>query len=364
MYSGGRSGTSLNPLESAFRSLPGQELLGARAAGGLKGALTWPIATWVTAVALMAPLVGLAFARLDLRSPGRDRALLLGLLLAAVGAFFALDLAGFSQLYFLWFGFTAAALVSAGGLVDAARARPGRAALAALAAGVALGVVLGLGAPVEDRPLLWAYMAVAALAAALAAVFALGPARGRLPSWPAVLAVSALLTAAAIDAPADRLPDLASRALNGEPMHTQADPQRRRGVTRELAEGLAWVRDHTGEGAVLAVNNHVSRTSDNESRFFYYSALAERRVFVESWEYTDAVLAVGIPAARAGRHPFAARAALNDRVYSGEGASAATELRRRGVTYVLVDRVNAPPPRNRIPGRVVFRNGALVVYRL
>lgn len=367
LLSGGRSGTALNPLDSAFRSFPGRELEPFRQAGGLREVLSYPVATWVTAVALMVPLAGLAFARLSLRRPSPHQAWLLGLLACSVVAFFALDLPGFSQLYFLWYGLTAGGLLAAGGLVEAARrwrAGERRGVRAALAAGVALGVLLAVGAPAGHTSLLRAYIAVAALLGAAALGFAALSARRPAPLWPAVLVVGALLTAGLIDGPADRLPGIASRALTGETVHRQADPRTERGVTRELVRGLDWVRGHTDEDAVLAVNNHLRRPAQGDSLYFYYSALAERRVFIESWEYTDKSLAVGTAAARAGRHPFAQRLALNDAVYAGTGGSAATQLRRRGVGYVLVDRINAPVPRNRIPGKIVFRNSALIVYRL
>jgi len=367
LYSGGREGTALNPLESAFRSFPGRELEPFRQAGGVREVLSYPVAAWITAVALLVPLAGLAFARVRLRRPTPDQAWLLGLLACSVVAFFALDLPGLSQLYFLWYGLTAGGLLAAGGVVEAGRrwrAGDRRGVPAALAAGVALGALLALGAPAGHTSLLRAYIAVAALLGAAALVFAALSARRPLPLWPAVLVVGALLTAGMIDAPADRLPGIASRALSGETVHRQADPKTERGVTRDLVRGLDWVREHTEEDAVLAVNNHLRRPAAGDSLYFYYSALAQRRVFIESWEYADKALAAGTAASRAGRHPFAQRLALNDAVYAGTGGSAAAQLRRRGVGYVLVDRINAPVPRNRIPGRVVFRNRALIVYRL
>jgi hypothetical protein len=359
LYSGGREGSALHPLRSAFRTLPGMEL---ESIGGAKRVLAYPVATWVTAVALMVPLAGLAFARIRWRSPTAVQAWLLGLLAAAVAAFFAFDLPGFSQLYFLWYGFTAGALLAAGGLVDVV-GRLRRGDLVALAAGAALGIVLGLGTAVEEASLRRVYMGVAAVLGVVVVWSALRSRAAKL-LWPAVFAVGALLTAGLVDAPRDRLPHLVSLAVAGEPLYTKADPQRERGVTRDLARGLAWVRDHTGDDAVLAVNNHLRSPAEGSSVYFYYSALAERRVFIESWEYTDKVLAVGLVASRAGRHPFAKRLAFNDSTYAGTGPPDAAGLRRRGVDYVLVDRINAPVPRRRIPGRVVFRNDALIVHRL
>jgi hypothetical protein len=354
----------LDPLQSAFRSYPGHTLE-LEIGDHLTRATAYPLATWVTAVALLAPLAGLAFARMSLRSPTIPQAWLLSLFAASVGAFFLVDLPGFSQLYFLWFGYTAAAVVSAGGLVDAVarwRSDSPRHGMVALVAGVMAGVVLALGATGAGLPLVKVYMAVAAIFGGVVAVSALGFfGRARL-ALPAVLAVSALLTAGLLDAPRDRVPHIASRALAGdEAVHQEADPPSERGLTSELAAGLAWVKDHTDEDAVLAVNNHLRRPAAAESRFFYYSALAERRVFVGSWDYTDEVLR---SVEGTVSNPFPERLALNDSIYNGAGPGAVAELRRRGVTYVLVDLTNAPVPTSRVPGRVVFRNRALVVHRL
>ena len=317
----------------------------------------------MTAVALLAPLAGLTFSRISLRSPSLPQAWLLGLAVTSLVAFFALDLPGFSQLYFLWFGYCAAAILAAGGLVEAVRRWPSdkrRRGLGFIGLGVAAGVLLGLAPTGTGLPLVKAYMGLAVALAAVAAASAAGLLRGA--SWPAVVAVVALLTAGLLDAPADRLPDIASRALaDDEAVHREADPVRERGLSIPLAEGLRWVRDHTDEDALLAVDNHLRRVASGESRFYYYSALSERRVYLESWDFTDQVLASGV---ETGFNPFPARLALNDSVYTGKGGRAAAALKRRGVDYVLVDRVNAPPPSNHIPGRVVFRNDALVVYRL
>ncbi len=107
------------------------------------------------------------------------------------------------------------------------------------------------------------------------------------------------------------MPDIASRALAGdEAVHREADPAAERGLTEELAAGLEWVRRHTNEDAVLAVNNHLRRVPAAESRYYYYSALAERRLFLGSWDYTDRVRGTKtgeVP------NPFPERLALNDR---------------------------------------------------
>lgn len=367
LYSGSRGATDLGPFESAFLSFPGQVI--EPYSDSAVGALAYPFATWVTVVALMLPLAGLAFSRLSARSLTPLQAWPLALLLVSMAAFFVLDLPGVSQLYFLWYGFTAAALLSAGGLLqglDRWRADPRGPGAAALLAGVAGGVALAVAPRSEGLPVVVLYAAAAALLGGVVAVFALGlvDSRGAHARW-AVLAVTTLLTAGAIDGPLDRLPTLVSRALRGtEAVHREANPATERGLTRELARGLAWVRDHTDEDAVLAVNNHLLVPAGRDSRYFYYSALAERRVFVESWDYTDTALAIGLERVRQGRQPFPERVALNDSVFTGAGRRAAELLRRRGVTHLVVDRVNGQTPPRKLPGTLVHSSDALLVYRL
>jgi len=368
LYSGGRGATDVGLLESALSSFPGQELA-PRAGEGAVGVLIYPFATWVTAVALMVPLAGLAFLHLRVRSLTPLQAWPLALLAVSVAAFFVLDLPGVSQLYFLWYGFTAAALLASGGLLEGLgrwRAHPRRGGAAALLAGVAGGVVLGWAPIAEGLPLVTVYMAVAAVLGGVVVAFALGLVGTRGASaWPAVLAVSTLLTAGALDGPRDRLPDIASRALRAtEAVHREADPATERGLTSGLARGLAWVRDNTDESAVLAVNNHLRSPPTRQSLYFYYSALGERRVFVESWDYTDEAVAIGVDNVRAGRQPFPERVALNDSVFTGAGPRAAERLRRRGVTHLVVDLVNGQAPPGKLPGTLVYHSDALLVYRL
>jgi hypothetical protein len=77
------------------------------------------------------------------------------------------------------------------------------------------------------------------------------------------------------------------------------DSRQGQGMSVALYSGLAGVRGHTPNCAVLAVNNHYLSVSDGDSRYFYYSAFAERRVFLERWPIRRA--------GRANRSPTPAR---------------------------------------------------------
>jgi hypothetical protein len=130
------------------------------------------------------------------------------------------------------------------------------------------------------------------------------------------------------------------------------------GMNAALYRGLLWVRAHTRPCDVLAVNNHAGWAHDSRpSAYLFYSAFAERRVFLESWAFT--------PSGIAGREPFPGRLALNDRAVVRGDPRALRELARLGVSYVLIDkthRAGAPEPPS--VSKLVFDNSALVVYRL
>ena len=358
LYSGSRGASTLGPFQSSLLSLPGRTLEPYADDGALAAAAVYPLATVVTALALMLPLVGLAWVIGRGRPASPTHAWALALLTASAAAFFILDLPGTSQFYFLWYGYTAAALVAAGGVVEAARSWRSWPPGAKLAV-PALAVVLGASVTVDGLPLMPLYFALFLSLGALV----LARAGGLLArEWLAAGAAAALLVAGALDGPLDRLPGLADRALSAtESVHRPAGWNGVNGVTRELASGLGWVRDNTDTASVLAVNNHFLIQAGRDSRYFYYSALAERRVYLESWDYTDRALEIGLEKVRAGRVPYPHRLAVNDAAVAGS-ASAAARLRRRGVTHVLVDLVNGPA--SRPAGRVVFRSGAVRVYEL
>jgi hypothetical protein len=135
-----------------------------------------------------------------------------------------------------------------------------------------------------------------------------------------------------------------------------ANSSRSYGLTSALYAGLIWVRDHTNPCDVLAVSNHYSAPGGKEPDYVYYSAFTERRIFLESWNYT--------PRGALGGEPFPRRLALNNLAVSGS-PMALRELARDGVSYVLIDKSHgggAPEPPS--VSRLVFENSALDVYRL
>src|SRR5207253_5263346 len=112
-----------------------------------------------------------------------------------------------------------------------------------------------------------------------------------------------------------------------------------RGLTGGLYQGLHWVRAHTPTNSILAVNNHSLYPDNRDSKYFYYSAFAQRRVVLESWDYTAQAAASGLFSLDASRTPFVHRLTLSDLVFRAADENALRSLRRDyGAEYVLVDK--------------------------
>jgi hypothetical protein len=161
--------------------------------------------------------------------------------------------------------------------------------------------------------------------------------------------------------------------------------RKRPDVTPQLMAALEWIRGHTRSDDVVAVNNHCLATSVDrktkrvrcdDHRVFYYSGFSERRYLIESWSYTDKLLAVALTAKAYYPRlpsPFPQRTALNDRAFTHPSRAVLDALYLRyGVRYLLIDarpsfRGGPPfpiPTQLAVLATVVFHNEDAVVYRL
>jgi hypothetical protein len=248
-----------------------------------------------------------AFSRRERPAPAP--ALLLGTLLGGLLPLWVLDSVDGSHLYFVWYGVVAGAILSAIGLM---RLLP--------LGHIRFGRVLGAGIAV-------------------------------------VLAVGVL------DQVLDLFPTILDRARAHEALYG-ADDQGAKGITPEMLTGLEWARDHTHASDVLAVNNHFRDAAGGDSRYFYYSAFSQRRVFLESWLYTARTASIGYEKVVGGVQPFPLRARLNAAVFDRADPSAMAALRRDyGVTMLVVDRRHGPPaPRLERRAPRLFANRDIAIY--
>lgn len=298
-----------------------------------------------------------------LARPSLDVVFLLALLAASLAPTLFVASPGAGQWYFLLYGVPPALVVAAAGLdrfwrwAIAAGVDPRRLLVAAAVVVAIAGIGAAWSWSYDDFasvPVLVVYAVVLVTLVVAAAMVAPRPRR-----LAAMLPIAAALSIAVslADRPLDSFPLRLQELRDGLPMNPLDQPNSR-GTTRALTDGLRWVRDNTPQDALLAVNNHELSTNGS-SRYFYYSALAERRVFLESWAYTEAG-AEGNAA-----QVFAHRRAVNDAALLNGDRNALAQLARRGVDYALIDRVHATgSPELDRAATLVFANHALLVYRL
>ncbi len=321
LYRGGGEGVKLKPLD--FLSYSGFASVYQRAHHSPLYALAACLAAVTVLCALMLPLAGALLVRdrwLPRRAAGTPERLLVCMLAASLPPFALLAVPGDSESYFVVYGFLAAVLVSAEGITRA---------LSALAPG---GRVAGSHAPARS------VVAAAAL----------------------VVLVCLTIASEIFEQTAPTIGHL----LRGQPTFQASGAEGRRGITAEELRGLTWVSDHTPTSAVIAVNNHQLGGDNGGSRYLYYSALAERRVFLESWQYTPQGAEYSVRGDAAS--PFPRMLALNEAAVTDASPAAISLLRHRyGVRYIVIDRLHGPSsPRLGRFARLLYANPAIEVYGL
>jgi hypothetical protein len=371
MYRGEKGGLKFDPPGS-IRSMSVIQFSEGRLASAVGHPIFWLGASVVGLIGFCgATLAGVpaALASRKLR-PARSTTLLMGLLVASLVPFFLLNHKGGSQNFFTYYGLCAACILSSQGLAlmwDRAQPVPPRRArlFAALGAGwlgtlIAAAVLpyVGGGSP---RPgllyALWLGLPLAVVASLCVAAIRSRARRATL----LVMAVGAAVLVGALDTPLHTGHFIASGLRSRDALYASDSPIAR-GLTPGLGRALAWIRDHTPDTAVIAVNNQFSDASRQSPDYYYYSAFGERRVFLEGWQ--DTIPAADLLDPRI--TPFPDRLRLNDAVFYAADARALRTMRRDfGVRYLLVDRLHGPVnPRLDSLAQVVLTNPGATVYRV
>ena len=324
---------------------------------------------------LAAPLVGIVwiFRRRGLRL-GAGQIWLFSLLGAGLLLAFTLSEPGTqSGLYFLFYGLVAGYVLSAEGLWIAWQSRPSLSGrwmrLAALGLAFLLIVAGLMAAPTRldlfsgPHSLAFTYMfRYGGLLLALALLYAaarrwIGPTR-----WAAGALVSAaLLAVGALATPIDNL----ELAITNP---AAAEQNLGKKMTPRLYGALTWIRDKTATDSVIAVNNQWWDAANSVPLEFIYSAFSERRVFLEGWGYSQRPRDLGYAKVASGLNPFAGRLRLNQAAFAhGNRRALRAMVRRYGVRYLVVDRLNGYPTDVRALkrlGRIVYRAPEVLVLEL
>lgn len=302
-YTGRGAGYEVDPL-ATFQAMEGVGVLRDR------------LGDWVDAVSFVPGTIGLvglilfgAVAAVGRRTLRADQVFLAGLFVIGLGALFVLATNDGTQFWIVWYGVAAGALLAAQGLLRIAR---------------------------ERRVLLLGVAAVLAIVSAL-------------------------------DQPLDRAD--VREDINAEApgvQHYRPSTPTNRGLTAGVLEGLRWIRDHSSPDDVLVVNEHV-RDGYFDSRYFYYSAFSERRVFLESWLYTSRAAEVGYEKIAEGKaHPFPGRLRDNNRVLETGDPDVVRRLAdEHDVRWLVEDRrFEARAPGFARAGIKRFENSDIVIYEV
>jgi hypothetical protein len=202
------------------------------------------------------------------------------------------------------------------------------------------------------------YGVAAACVAVWTLYVALGPARPRALFLQACAAVAVI---ALLNTPVDSVIPAIDHYLHGQPTYAQGG----RELTPNLYGGLIWIRQHAPSDAVVAVNNQYVGDDDSGPFDFYYSAISQRRVFLEGFANSERAIELGWERVAAGQaRPFPGRLRLNRAVFAaGNPRALSTLIDRYGVRYLVVDEQAGPAsPRLARLGRLVFARPGVVVY--
>src|SRR4029077_17733169 len=123
-------------------------------------------------------------------------------------------------------------------------------------------------------------------------------------------------------------------------------------VTPGIVAGIAWLRAVAVSSTVIA--NNVPGAA-------YYAALCECREYFQVEEYAEGVSGASI--SESDQILFADRSRLLEAWMSGQTGSI-DMLKKVGITYLVVDRINGLPVVTVDMPRPVFTNNDIAIYRL
>jgi hypothetical protein len=119
---------------------------------------------------------------------------------------------------------------------------------------------------------------------------------------------------------------------------------------------LHWLRDHTSQSAVVAVNNHWIDEARTNAKYYYYAPISERQIFIEAYDPIRDGVTPGVSTPTA--VTFAYRQQLNDEVFDDANTDALRIMTQDyGVRYLFVDDLlGSQNPGVLQLGHVVFSN--------
>jgi hypothetical protein len=324
-------------------------------------------AATISCLFTFAPILGAGWLLRKRRDVPPFMVLLYAIFIVSFLAYLMLSFPGDGEGYFLAYGYIAAVPLAAVGLIQLWRdlsADARRGMVMACSALVALGLVIGESTQaIVLTQRTWAIWYVVAYGVLGGIILLAGRGFVKYPAYAGLSRVANMTACFILFFAALGLvkplaitgPD-ALGIVSGE-RHVPTDSPKTPGMTTVLYKGLLWVRNHTAPSEILAVNTHRLDPSEIDSRYFYYSAFTERRVFLESWIYT-----LG---GAGSSQPFPERYRLNTLATTRGDPLALRRLAEDGVSVILIDKTHEGigQPLSRV-ATLMFSNSALDVYRI
>jgi len=346
VYRGGAASTGISPLASLDRTFPVIDASN----GGIPLALRvvlLPLAYVAGLAGMLLPVAGILYL-LRRRHRDRLRSLLPCLCMLGAGIVIAnvFHQVGYSEVYFQDTGYLAGCIVAAAGLraawMDAGSAisLSRRAATVAFAGWGATLIVAAVVTAITLRLIPSEVVMYSLIGAGCVGSVVVGRLvarrHGRPQSGLLALGLIPLAAAAALTSPIELAPTM-GRVLSGTPITvTRADPANVRGLTPGLLAALDWLRDHSSIDTVIAVNNHWIDPDDEDGRYYYYSAVSERQVFIEGYDPVRYQISIALTTPEGA--DFATRKALNNAVFDDADANALTVMTQQySVRYLFID---------------------------
>ena len=126
-------------------------------------------------------------------------------------------------------------------------------------------------------------------------------------------------------------------------------------LTHQELEGLEWIRDNTDTDCVVATDRldlwHTGfPESEDDCRCFYYSAFAERQMYLEGYSYSDV-----------SADEIRSRLEREKNIYSNDPEISDKAIRESEIDYIIVsDRFNSAPDSFGTP---VYSNEDISIYK-
>lgn len=128
-------------------------------------------------------------------------------------------------------------------------------------------------------------------------------------------------------------------------------------ITQEEYEGLEWLRENTDQNAIVATDHRGItgyETAGNDCRFFAYSALSERQMYLEGFSYSSV-----------SAEALEEKIEVNDAIYASGGETLYKLLENNHIDYVIVTKRYTDafdPVYEKI--QPCFSNDAMTIYKV